>query len=114
MQNRTINPMHPGIRHSYGDDAPFAPAGDEAQSQLLNDALAIGHAPSIAAALGLVARVRGTSGLGAAPGCRPSAQLRQNGKNIKFGVQPHAPGIFAEIAARPRGNSNQLSPRHSR
>ena len=106
--------MHPGIRHSYGDDAPFAPAGDEAQSQLLNDALAIGHAPSIAAALGLVARVRGTSGLGAAPGCRPSAQLRQNGKNIKFGVQPHAPGIFAEIAARPRGNSNQLSPRHSR
>ena len=82
--------MHPGNRHFYGDGLPFAPGGgeargpdaspvdlaasfregEEAQGHLLNDALAIGHAPSIASALGLIARVRGMSGLAAATGIK--------------------------------------------
>jgi probable addiction module antidote protein len=89
MQNPANNLMHPGKRHFYVDDLPFASAfaspmapepdpadlpdlydSDEAQTRLLNDALAIGRAPSIAAALGLIARVRGMSGLAAATGIK--------------------------------------------
>lgn len=41
---------------------------EDAQHGFLNDALAIGHTGTIAAALGLVARVRGMSGLAAETG----------------------------------------------
>ena len=85
-----FNPMHPENCHFHDDEWPSAGAlaprsgaaapmaGDggafgelaAAQDGLLNEALAIGHAPSIAAALGLIARMRGMSGLAAATGIR--------------------------------------------
>ena len=52
-----------------GDGGAFGELA-AAQDGLLNEALAIGHAPSIAAALGLIARMRGMSGLAAATGIR--------------------------------------------
>ena len=89
MQNPAFNPMQPekfcfcdGVSLSAGGFARFGAstslaedcsAFDEieaAQDGLLNDALAIGHAPSIAAALGLIARMRGMTGLAAATGIR--------------------------------------------
>jgi probable addiction module antidote protein len=87
MKNRANNPMHHEDRYSYDDASPFAggfarfgasapTAGDggafdevgAAQDRMLTEALAIGDAPSIAAALGLIARMRGMSGLAAATG----------------------------------------------
>lgn len=84
-----FNPMHHEDRRLHDDASPFAggfarfgasapTAGDggafdevaAAQDGLLNEALAIGHAPSIAAVLGLIARMRGMSGLAAATGIR--------------------------------------------
>jgi hypothetical protein len=78
MKNPAFNPMQPenfcfrdGVSLSAGGFARFGAstslAGDcsaldeieAAQVGLLHDALAIGHAPSIAAALGLIARMRG-------------------------------------------------------
>lgn len=47
--------------------APFY-ATEEAQEELLNDALASGHAGYIANALGIIARARGMSGLAAETG----------------------------------------------
>jgi probable addiction module antidote protein len=85
MKNSANNPMQPGKCHFRDDRSPFAapispepfPGGfaplyesEERQDELLNDALAIGHAPSIAAALGLIARVRGMSGLAAETGIK--------------------------------------------
>ena len=80
--------MHPGKCHLYGDVSPscgriettaletlpldlehFHESG-AAQLSVLNHALAIGHAGAIAAALGLIARVRGMSGLAAATGMK--------------------------------------------
>jgi probable addiction module antidote protein len=49
------------------DLAPFYDS-DEAQEELLNDALASGHAGYIANALGIIARARGMSGLAAETG----------------------------------------------
>jgi probable addiction module antidote protein len=49
------------------DLAPFYDS-DEAQEELLNDALASGHAGYIASALGIIARARGMSGLAAETG----------------------------------------------
>ncbi len=71
MQNPAFNHMQPGNFH-FQDEASVI-VGDEiaaAQDDRLNEALAIGHAPSIAAALGLVARMRGMSELSAATGIR--------------------------------------------
>jgi len=81
--------MHPEKRHFHDDRSSFAGAfarpaspdayarhvgfawkSEEVQARLLNDALAIGHAPAIAAALGLIARVRGMSGLAAETGIK--------------------------------------------
>ena len=78
MQNPAFNPMQPEDHHLYDDASPItggfarfgapAPLAGEggasdaisaAQDGMLNEALAIGHAPSIAAALGLIARMRG-------------------------------------------------------
>ena len=49
------------------------------QRQLLNEALAIGHAGTIAGALGLVARARGMSGLAAATGMKRQQLYRALG-----------------------------------
>jgi probable addiction module antidote protein len=49
--------------------APFYES-DEAQEELLNDALASGHAGYIANALGIIARARGMSGLAAETGVK--------------------------------------------
>ncbi len=89
MKNPAFNLMHPEDRRFHDDASPFADgfarsgapaplavdcgAFDEiaaAREGLLNEALAIGHAPSIAAALGLIARMRGMTGLAAATGIR--------------------------------------------
>jgi len=51
------------------DLAPFYDS-DAAQQDLLNDALASGHAGYIANALGIVARARGMSGLAAQTGVK--------------------------------------------
>jgi hypothetical protein len=78
MENPAFNPMQPEnfcfrdrVSPSAGGFARFGAstslAGDHiafdeieaAQDGLLHDALAIGHAPSVAAALGLMARMRG-------------------------------------------------------
>jgi probable addiction module antidote protein len=49
--------------------APFY-ASEAAQEELLNDALASGHAGYIANALGIIARARGMSGLAAETGVK--------------------------------------------
>lgn len=49
--------------------APFYDS-EEAQAELLNDALASGHAGYIANALGIIARARGMSGLAAETGVK--------------------------------------------
>ena len=49
--------------------APFYDS-EEAQEELLNDALASGHAGYIANALGIIARARGMSGLAAETGVK--------------------------------------------
>ena len=49
--------------------APFYDS-EEAQRELLNDALASGHAGYIANALGIIARARGMSGLAAETGVK--------------------------------------------
>ncbi|MDR3450848.1 MAG: putative addiction module antidote protein [Alphaproteobacteria bacterium] len=51
------------------DLAPFYQS-DAAQQELLNDALASGHAGYIANALGIIARARGMSGLAAQTGVK--------------------------------------------
>lgn len=51
------------------DLAPFYNS-DAAQTELLNDALATGHAGYIANALGIIARARGMSGLAAETGVK--------------------------------------------
>jgi len=51
------------------DLAPFYDS-EEAQEELLNDALASGHAGYIANALGIIARARGMSGLAARTGVK--------------------------------------------
>lgn len=51
------------------DLAPFYES-EEAQEELLNDALATGHAGYIANALGIIARARGMSGLAAETGVK--------------------------------------------
>ena len=51
------------------DLAPFYDS-EEAQAELLNDALASGHAGYIANALGIIARARGMSGLAAETGVK--------------------------------------------
>ena len=51
------------------DLAPFYDSED-AQAELLNDALATGHAGYIASALGVIARARGMSGLAADTGVK--------------------------------------------
>ena len=51
------------------DLAPFYDS-EEAQEELLNDALATGHAGYIANALGIIARARGMSGLAAETGVK--------------------------------------------
>ncbi len=75
MQNPAFNPMRRENFRFRDDAAPLrgGESGDldaiaAAQDGLLNEALAIGHAPSIAAALGLIARMRGMSALAAATG----------------------------------------------
>ena len=76
MQNPAFNPMHPGnFRFQDEESANAADRIAAAQDGLLNEALAIGHAPSIAAALGLVARMRGMSELAAATGIRRPESL---------------------------------------
>lgn len=76
---QAFNPMHPEDCHFHVDDrgggggaaeiAAFC-ENEGAQRAFLNDALAIGHAPAIAAALGLVARMRGMSGVAAVTGIK--------------------------------------------
>jgi probable addiction module antidote protein len=128
MQNPAFNPKQPGNFHFQHEGPAFA--GDEiaaAQDGLLNEALAIGHAPSIAAALGLVARMRGMSELSAATGIRRQNLYRALGPGgnptldtltrvtgalgyrlsaareggakggIEFGIQPHAPGGLSPL-----------------
>lgn len=51
------------------DLTPFYDSED-AQAELLNDALATGHAGYIASALGIIARARGMSGLAAETGVK--------------------------------------------
>jgi probable addiction module antidote protein len=129
MQNPAFNPKQPGNFHFQDEASAFA-AGDEiaaAQDGLLNEALAIGHAPSIAAALGLVARMRGMSELAAATGIRRQNLCRALGPGgnptldtltrvtcalgyrlsaareggakgrIEFGIQPHPPGGLSPL-----------------
>ena len=144
-------PMHHEDHYSYDDASPFAggfarfgvsapTTGDDgafdggafdevaaAQDRLLNEALAIGHAPSIAAALGLIARMRGMSGLAAATGIGRQnlyRTLRAEGNptldtvtrvtnalgyrlsaaweggppgGIDSAIQPHAPGALSPL-----------------
>ena len=89
--------MHPGNRHFHDVSSPFGsvfaatlpptpesfPADlaltDDAQDALLNDALAIGHTGTIAAALGLIARTRGMSRLAAETGIRRQQLYRALG-----------------------------------
>ncbi|WP_340313749.1 addiction module antidote protein [Rhizorhabdus argentea] len=54
---------------------------EEVQRQVLNEALATGHAGTIAGALGLVARARGMSGLAAATGMKRQQLYRALGAN---------------------------------
>ena len=80
--------MHPEKCHLYGDvssscgriettaletfpvDLEHFYESEAAQLSVLNDALATGHAGAIASALGIIARVRGMSGLAAATGMK--------------------------------------------
>lgn len=128
MQNPAFNPMQAGNFHFQDEASAFT--GDEiaaAQDDMLNEALAIGHAPSIAAALGLVAQMRGMSELSAATGIRRQNLYRALGPGgnptldtltrvtgalgyrlsaareggargaIEFGIQPHAPGALSPL-----------------
>ena len=103
MQNSAFNPMQPGnFRFQDEDSATAADQIAAAQDGLLNDALAIGYALSIAAALGLVARMQGMSALSAVTGIRRQnlyralgyrlSAAREGGAKggIDFGMQPHA------------------------
>ena len=57
------------------DAAPFL-TSPEAQAELLNDALASGHAPYIAQALGVIARARGMSDVAREAGVTREALYR--------------------------------------
>ena len=62
------------------DLAPFY-EDEEAQEELLNDALATGHAGYIASALGVIARARGMSALSAEIGVKRQQLYRALSKN---------------------------------
>ncbi len=89
MKIPTNNPMHRENCHFYVDDLPDAPPVDlaaffedeGAQADMINDAMAIGHAPAIASALGLVARMRGMSGIAAATGIKRQQLYRTLGED---------------------------------
>lgn len=67
-----------GLDSSPVDIAAFFES-EEVQQQVLNEALATGHAGAIAGALGLVARARGMSGLAAATGMKRQQLYRALG-----------------------------------
>jgi probable addiction module antidote protein len=128
MKNPAFNPMQPGYFPFQDEVSAFAVDRiAAAQDDMLNEALAIGHAPSIAAALGLVARMRGMSELATATGIRRQNLYRALGPGgnptldtltrvtgalgyrlsaareggakggIEFGIQPRAPGGLSPL-----------------
>ena len=62
-----VNPM---VLETFPVDLAAFFESEEAQAELLNDALATGHAGYIANALGIIARARGMSGLAAETGMK--------------------------------------------
>ena len=114
MKNPAANPMHPGHRRFHDDTSHFAGgparfgaptplAGERdafgafnevaaVRDGLRNEALAIGDAPSIAAALGLIARMRGMRGWAAATAIRRQHLCRALGYRRSAARPPRTRG----------------------
>lgn len=103
IEKRADNPMQRAKRHFYDDifpeelpvDLALLCGSAEAQADWLNDALATGDAGAIAAALGVVARLRGMSALAGEVGVKRQQLYRA----LDIGGNPTLRTLTAVIAA---------------